>query len=137
MSTKIFVNLPVKDLRRSTEFFTALGSSFDARFTDENATCLVITEDICAELLLEPFFTSFTKKAVADTATSNEAILALEVESKARVDELVSKAVAAGGRLSNQPVDQGFMYGGGFEDPDGHLWEVFYMDPNAMPQAQE
>lgn len=137
MSTKIFVNLPVKDLRRSTEFFTALGSSFDARFTDENATCLVITEDICAELLLEPFFTSFTKKAVADTATSNEAILALEVESKARVDELVSKAVAAGGRLSNQPVDQGFMYGGGFEDPDGHLWEVFYRDPNAMPQAQE
>lgn len=132
MSTKIFVNLPVKDLSRSMGFFKALGYTFNAQFTDENAACLVISDDIYAMLLVEPFFTSFTNKAIADTATTAEAIVALGVESHARVDELVSKAVAAGGRLSTAPKDQGFMYGGGFADPDGHLWEVFHMDPGAV-----
>ena len=135
MSTKIFVNLPVKDLRKSIDFFTALGFSFNPQFTDENAGCLVISDDIYAMLLVESFFKSFTKKDIADATKTTEAIVALGVESRERVDELVDKALAAGGLPSNDTNDQGFMYGRSFQDPDGHLWEVFYMDPAAVQQA--
>jgi predicted lactoylglutathione lyase len=131
MSTQIFVNLPVKDLARSIAFFEALGYSFNQQFTDENAGCLVISDDIYAMLLTERYFKTFTKKVVADATKSTEAIVALGVESKERVDELADKALAAGGKPSNEPMDQGFMYGRSFQDPDGHLWEVFYMDPAA------
>jgi len=135
MSTKIFVNLPVKDLGKSIDFFTALGFSFNPQFTDENAGCLVISDDIYAMLLVESFFKSFTKKDIADATKTTEAIVALGVESRERVDELVDKALAAGGLPSNDTNDQGFMYGRSFQDPDGHLWEVFYMDPAAVQQA--
>ncbi|GAA0688684.1 VOC family protein [Kitasatospora atroaurantiaca] len=132
MATKIFVNLPVKDLARSIEFFTKLGFTFNQQFTDENAGCLVIGDDIFAMLLVEPFFKNFTKKEIADATTSTEAIVALGVESRQRVDELVDKAFAAGARPSNETSDQGFMYGRSFQDLDGHLWEVLYMDPAAV-----
>jgi predicted lactoylglutathione lyase len=132
MSTKIFVNLPVKDLGRSIDFFTALGFSFAPAFTDENAGCLVISEDIYAMLLVEPFFQTFTTKEIVDATKGTEAIVALGVESRERVDELVDKALAAGGGPANDTNDQGFMYGRSFQDPDGHLWEVVYMDPAAV-----
>ncbi|MFW6721650.1 VOC family protein [Streptomyces sp. MAR4 CNY-716] len=135
MPHKIFVNLPVKDLDRSMAFFTALGYRFDENFTDENATCLVITDDIYAMLLTEPFFKGFTKKEIADTATSTEAILALSVDTREAVDEIVDKALASGGGVANEPNDQGFMYGRSFLDPDGHQWEIFWMDPAAATAA--
>jgi uncharacterized protein len=127
--TKIFVNLPVKDLNRSKGFYSALGYSFNQQFTDENAACLVITDDIYAMLLTEPFFKTFTKKDIADATTSTEAIVALGVESKQRVDELADKALASGGQPANDTSDRGFMYSRSFYDPDGHFWEVLWMDP--------
>lgn len=129
MSTKIFVNLPVKDLPRSMKFFSSLGYSFNPQFTDENAACMVIAEDIFAMLLVEKFFKSFTPKEIADSHKTTEVLTALFVESREKVDELVSKAVAAGGKTYREPQDMGFMYGHGFEDLDGHLWEVGWMDP--------
>jgi len=132
MSTKIFVNLPVKDLGKSIEFFTKLGFTFNQQFTDENAGCLVIGDDIFAMLLVEPFFKNFTKKAIVDATTGTEAIVALGVESRQRVDELVDKAFAAGAKPSNETSDQGFMYSRSFQDLDGHLWEILYMDPAAV-----
>jgi predicted lactoylglutathione lyase len=132
MSTKIFVNLPVKDLARSVAFFKGLGYSFNPQFTDENAACLVIGDDIFAMLLVEPFFRRFTKKEIADATTTTEAIVALGVESRERVDELVDKALASGGQAANETDDQGFMYGRSFQDPDGHIWEVLWMDPKTV-----
>jgi len=133
MATKqIFVNLPVKNLEKSKAFFTALGYGFNAQFTDANAACLVIEEgSIHAMLLVEDFFKTFTDKSIADTRHSTEVLLCLSCESRAEVDELVAKAVAAGGTTPRPPQDYGFMYGHGFEDIDGHLWELTYMDPNA------
>jgi len=138
MSTQIFVNLPVQDLQRSVDFFTALGYSFDPRFSDENATCLVIDEGhIYAMLLTHEFFKKFTKKQIADAKASTEAILALSADSREAVDELVDKALASGGSASNEPDDQGFMYSRSFQDPDGHLWEVLSMDMAAMSQPSQ
>lgn len=136
MSTKIFVNLPVKDLGKSVDFFTKLGFSFDPQFTDDNATCMVISDDIYAMLLVEPFFKSFTNKEIVDATKSTEAILALGVDSRLRVDELVDKALAAGGQSGSFSSDEGFMYGRSFQDVDGHIWEVLYMDPTEV-QAQD
>lgn len=137
MATKqIFVNLPVKDLDKSKAFFNALGYSFNPQFTDANAACMVVQEgSIHAMLLVESFFKTFTDKAIADTRTSTEVLLCLSCESRAEVDELVAKAVAAGGTTPRAPQDLGFMYGHGFQDLDGHLWELVFMNPNAqMPQ---
>lgn len=135
MATKIFVNLPVADLHRSTEFFTRLGYSFDPRFSDENAACLIISDDIYAMLLTRSFFQSFINKEIADTGTSNEAILALTVDSRQRVDDLVDRAMAAGGTAGGEATDEAGMYGRTFQDPDGHLWEVFHMEiePSRTP----
>jgi len=135
MSTKIFVNLPVKNLDKSIAFFTQLGFTFNAQFTDENATCMIISEDIFVMLLTENFFKSFTKKPIADATKSTEVILALSADSREQVDELVNKAFAAGATSSMFDQDQGFMYGRSFQDLDGHLWEVMYMDPNAIAPA--
>jgi uncharacterized protein len=132
-STKIFINLPVKDLHRSIDFFTELGFTFDKRFTDDKAACLVISDDIYAMLLTEPFFKSFTSKEIADSNQSTEAILALGVQSRERVDELVDKALAAGGSPAGDTQDQGFMYGRSFQDPDAHNWEVIYTDMSKVP----
>jgi uncharacterized protein len=133
MPTSIFVNLPVTDLPRSMAFFSALGYTFNKQFTDEKAACLVISETIYAMLLTEPFYKTFLKKEICNTATHNEVILALSVDSREEVDAMVAKAVAAGGSTPMPPTDHGFMYQHGFEDPDGHVWEVFWMDPN-VPQ---
>ena len=132
MSTKIFVNLPVRDLSRSIDFFTGLGFSFDAQFTDENAACLVISDDIYAMLLVEKFFKSFTPKQVADATRTTEAIVALGLDSREQVDELAGKALASGGRPANEPMEHDAMYGRSFQDPDGHIWEVFHLDPAAV-----
>jgi uncharacterized protein len=129
MPTKIFVNLPVEDLTRATEFFTALGYKFNSQFSDENAGCLVISDDIFAMLLTKPMFAKFTPKPVADAHTSSEVIVALSADSREEVDRLFNAAVGAGGTAGAFSMDDGFMYGRSFADPDGHLWEVLYMAP--------
>jgi predicted lactoylglutathione lyase len=133
MATQIFVNLPVKDLKRSVAFFTRLGYSFNPQFTDENATCMIVGDNIFVMLLVESFFKTFTPKALCDAKTHTEVLVCLSVDSRAQVDELVRKAVAAGGTTPNAEKDYGFMYGHGYQDLDGHLWELVYMDPNAAP----
>jgi len=133
MATQIFVNLPVKDLNKSIEFFTKLGFTFNPQFTNENATCMVVSDTIYVMLLVEKFFKTFIKKEICDTSKYTESIICLSAENKAKVDELVSKAVAAGGTTPNPKQDLGFMYGHGFQDLDGHLWEVNWMDMSAAP----
>ena len=127
---KIFVNLPVLDLSRSKEFFQALGYTFDSDFTDDQAACLVLGDDIFVMLLVKPFFKGFITNEVADTKTVAEAIIALSADSREAVDALVDKALSAGGSASTELQDMGFMYSRSFLDPDGHHWEVFYMDPD-------
>ena len=135
MSRMIFVNLPVKDLGKSVEFFTGLGFSFNQQFTDENATCMVISEQACVMLLVEDFFQTFTTKAIADTVTHTETMIALSAESRAEVDDLVTKALAAGGQPAGDAQDHGYMYGRSFQDPDGHIWEIIWMDPSVPEQS--
>jgi predicted lactoylglutathione lyase len=134
-SRKIFINLPVQDLKRSTEFFSRLDFQFNQQFTDEKATCMIINEDAFAMLLTEPFFRTFTKKEICNTNTHSEGLFALSCNSRAEVDEMVNKAIAAGGKHAMDPVDHGFMYGWSFCDPDGHQWEVLWMDPKAIQQG--
>lgn len=131
MSSKIFVNLPVKDLAKSIEFFTSVGYTFNEQLTDDKAGCLVITQDIFAMLLAEPFYSSFTNKPIADPATS-EVIIALSQDSREDVDRLAQAALAAGAQPAKETDDQGFMYTRSFYDLDGHHWEIFHMDPAAV-----
>ncbi len=131
-SRKMFVNLAVKELERSVEFFTKLGFSFDPRFTDETATCMIVGDDAFVMLLVESRFKDFTKKELADPTRQTEAILALSAESREQVDELADRALAAGGSPANDPIEIEFMYGRSFEDLDSHVWEVFWMDPSAL-----
>jgi uncharacterized protein len=131
MSRMIFVNLPVQDLDRSVAFFRGLGFTFNEQFTDRNATCMEVSDQACVMLLVRPFFATFTTKDVADAAASTEAILAVSARSRAEVDTLVDRALALGGAVAKQPSDEGFMYGRSFYDPDGHAWEVMWMDPAA------
>ena len=135
MARQIFVNLPIKNMKRSQAFFRNLGFDFNPQFTNEQGACLVISENIYAMLLVESFFQSFTKKPIADATKSTEVLVCLSCESRAEVDALVAKALAAGGTVPNAPQDYGFMYGHGFEDPDGHMWELSYMDLTAMPPS--
>jgi predicted lactoylglutathione lyase len=135
MATKIFVNLPVKDLRKSVEFFTQLGFTFNPRFTDETATCMIVAEDIFVMLLTEEKFKTFTPKKICDATESTEVLVCLSCESRAKVDEMVRKAVAAGGTTYNELQDHGFMYGHGFQDLDGHIWELVFMDPGAVGEG--
>jgi uncharacterized protein len=135
MPTQIFVNLPVKDLKKSVAFFTRLGYTFDPQFTDENATCMIVGENIFVMLLVESFFKTFTKKALCDATKSTEVIVCLSTESRAKVDALVAAAVAAGGTTPMPAKDHGFMYQHGFQDLDGHLWELIHM--KSAPPAQE
>lgn len=132
MSRKIFVNLAVADLQRSVAFFTALGFTFNAQFTDESATCMVISDHIYAMLLVEERFKTFTARQPCPTATHTEAFLALSCDSRAEVEKLVHTALAHGGRPAMPAQDLGFMFGWSFYDPDGHHWEPFWMDPMAM-----
>lgn len=133
MIQSLFVNLPVANLARSQAFFSALGLGFNARFTNEQAACLVVNEHISCMLLQRPFFQGFTKLPVADATAATEVLLALQVGSRAEVDGLVAKALAAGGTVPNEKQDLGFMVQHGFADPDGHQWEVFHMDEAVAP----
>ncbi|MBP7565456.1 MAG: VOC family protein [Burkholderiaceae bacterium] len=136
MTRQIFVNLPIKEMARSQAFFRSLGFDFNPQFTNEQGACMVIADNIFAMLLVEPFFQGFTKKKIADAHQSTEVLLCLSCDSRAQVDELVAKALAAGGRAPIAPQDHGFMYGHGFEDLDGHQWELVWMNPEgAPPQA--
>lgn len=135
MATKIFVNLPVNDLKKSIDFFTKLGFSFNPQFTDEKATCMIISESIFAMLLTKPFFQTFTKKEIVDAKKSTEVLIALDAESKEKVEEMVKLAVAAGGSIYMPAQDHGWMYQHSFADLDGHQWEILYMDESAVPQV--
>lgn len=131
MATQIFVNLPVKNLDQSVEFFTKLGYAFNPQFTDETATCMIVSDDIFVMLLIEDKFKTFTPKAICDATKSTEVLLCLSCESREKVDEMVHKAVTAGGTTYNEPQDHGFMYGHGYQDLDGHIWELIFMVPDA------
>ncbi len=131
MHKQIFVNLPVVDLKKSQAFFSELGFSFEPRFTNEKAACMIVGENIFAMLLERPFFQGFTAKTIIDAKTHVETLTCLSCESRAEVDELVAKALRAGGTAPRPVQDLGFMYGHGFDDLDGHAWEFVHMDPNA------
>lgn len=134
MSQKIFVNLPVKDLKRSIEFFTKLGYKFNPQFTDETAACMVISDHIFVMLLTEAKFKQFTPKEIADAVRTTEVLTCLSSESKEAVNELVDKALAAGATETRDAQDYGFMFGRSFNDLDGHIWEIMWMDENAVEE---
>ena len=126
MSAKIFINLPVVDLQKSVDFFTGLGYSFDSRFTDDTATCMIVSDEICVMLLTHQKFEEFVPKRIADARECTEFLLCLALDSREQVGEMVAKAVELGGNTYKQPQDHGFMYGHGFQDLDGHVWEVIH-----------
>jgi hypothetical protein len=133
---KIFVNLPVKDLDRSIRFFTELGFRFDPRFTDETATCMIVSDEAFVMLLVEERFRDFTKKEIVDATTQTEAIIALSAPTREDVDDIADGAIAAGGSPAIDPIEMEGMYSRSFQDPDGHHWEVVWMDPAAIEQGQ-
>ena len=133
MPRNLYVNLPVRDLQRSVGFFAALGFSFNPMFTDENATCMIVNEGASVMLLVEPYFATFTGKPVADARAVTETLLALSLDSRAEVDAFVAKALAGGASEYAETRDLGFMYQRGIADPDGHQWEVFFMDESQFP----
>ena len=138
MAAKIFVNLPVKDLDKSKEFFTKIGFSINPQFTNEKAACVVISETIFTMILKEEFFKTFIhNKEISDATKSTEVLVALSAESKEQVNEMLEKAIAAGAKEYRAAEDHGFMFSRSFEDPDGHIWEVFWMDMNAVPPKPE
>jgi predicted lactoylglutathione lyase len=129
MTRQIYVNLAVKDLKRSLAFFGRLGFEFNPKFTDEKAACMIVNENAYVMLLSEPFFQTFTKRNLCDTSSHTEGLFAISCPSREAVDAMVSMAVAAGGANAMDPQDHGFMYGWSFYDLDGHHWEVMWMDP--------
>ncbi|NBM18971.1 VOC family protein [Streptomyces sp. GC420] len=128
----IFVNLAVDDLDTSKKFFTELGYSINPQFTTDDCACVVISDTIVAMLLTRQRYQDFTSKKIADSTTTSEVLLCLSAESREKVDELADKALAVGGSPAGEPQDHGFMYGRSFQDPDGHTWEVMWMDPAAV-----
>ena len=128
-SRKIFVNLPLRDLERTKGFFSALGFRFNAQFTNDDAACMVLSEDGYVMLLTHPFWGRFTRRAIADTSVVTECLVALSCSSRAEVDELFGKALEAGGGAAAEGQDMGFMDQKSFYDLDGHHWEIFWMDP--------
>jgi uncharacterized protein len=133
MATKIFINLPVKNLDNSISFFTKLGFSFNPQFTDDKAGCIVISDNIFAMLLTEAYFQTFTKKHVYDAKTSTEVLITLNIDSKEELQQLVQKAKESGAVIDSEPQDHGWMYQHGFADLDGHQWELAYMDATKIP----
>ncbi|MGZ4437962.1 MAG: VOC family protein [Nocardioides sp.] len=131
MSRMIFVHLPVADLDRSVAFFAGLGFGFDAQFTHAEATCMVVNDRACVMLLSRPFFSTFTRREPVDARHQVEAILAVSADSRDDVDTMVDEALASGGTPAGEARDRGFLYGRSFHDPDGHQWEVLWMDPAA------
>lgn len=138
MAKQIFVNLPVKDLNKTIAFFTKLGFRFNPKFTDQNGTCMILGENIFAMLLAEKFFKNFIPdKEVSNAKKNTEVLTALSVDSRAKVDEMMEKVFEAGGKEYRKAQDYGWMYGRAFEDLDGHIWEVFYMDETKMPEEMK
>lgn len=136
MAKQIFVNLPIKDLEKTISFFKHLGFTFNDQFTDDKAACMIINDgSIYAMLITEAFFKTFTKKSIADAKKTTEVLIALDTESKEEVDELVKKAIEAGGSLYAEPQDHGWMYQHSFADLDGHQWELLYMDESKLPKG--
>jgi predicted lactoylglutathione lyase len=133
MHSQIFVNLPVKDLKRSVLFFTGLGYTFNPTFTDENATCMIIGDNLFVMLLVKKFFSTFTSKSITDTTRSTEVINCVACSSREHVDTLVAKARAGGAKVPREPQDHGFMYSHGYEDLDGHTWELVHMTGEPPP----
>ena len=129
---KLFVNVPVRDVQRSIDFFEALGFTFNAQFTDATATCMLVGEDAYFMLLDRERFAGFSKRPTGDARTETSALFAISVNSREEVDAVVKKAIAAGGSHAADPQDHGFMYAWSFYDLDGHHWEVFWMDPAAV-----
>lgn len=132
MSRMLFVNLPVRDLQKSMAFFTALGFTYNQQFTDEKAACMIVSDQAFVMLLTEPFFRGFMKNELCDTSKYSETLLALSCESREDVNQMVQKAIEAGGRHAMDSTDHGFMYSWSFYDLDGHHWEVMWMDPTAV-----
>jgi uncharacterized protein len=130
----LFVNLAVKDLERSMSFFRGLGFEFNPQFTDNKAACMIFNEHAYAMLLTEPFFQGFTRRSLCDTQKQNETLLALSCNSRDEVRQMVERALDSGGSKAMEPIDHGWMYAWSFYDPDGHHWEVVYMDSAAMPE---
>lgn len=130
-TSNIFVNVPVKNLEASKLFFEKVGFEFNPQFTDEKAACMVLGDNIFVMLLVESYFRSFINKEIADASSTTEVILAISADSREHVDEIVNRAFAAGAKEYNDPTDHGFMYAWSFEDLDGHLWEITYMDPSS------
>jgi predicted lactoylglutathione lyase len=136
MNTQIFVNLPVKDLEVSKSFYEKLGFSINPQFSDETAACVVISDTIYVMLLTHDKARAFTPKEIANAHKATEVLNALSIESKSKVNKLADKALAAGGTKAGDTQDLGFMYSRSFNDPDGHIWEVFWMDMEAVNNAQ-
>lgn len=132
ISRKLFVNIPVRDVQRSIDFFETLGFAFNTQFTDATGTCMLVGEDAYFMLLTAEKFGAFSKRPLGDARQETNAILAITANSRAEVDTLVEKALAAGGSAAADPQDHGFMYVRSFYDLDGHHWEVFWMDPSAV-----
>lgn len=137
MSRLLFLNLPVRDLDASVAFFTKLGFEFNPKFTDESATCMIVSDQAYVMLLVEPRFAEFATKPVADARTTTEALICVSADSREGVDAFADAALAAGGSPAKDPQDFGFMYGRSFQDLDGHHWEVMWMDPAAVEQGPE
>ena len=135
MATTIFVNLPVKDLKRSMDFFAKLGFAFNPQFTDESGAGMIIDERSNVMLLTHAKFKGFAPNPICDAKKATEVLICLSRESRAAVDDLVKRAVAAGGNTYSEPQDYGFMYGHGFQDLDGHVWELMWMDASKLPKA--
>jgi predicted lactoylglutathione lyase len=131
MARQLFVNLAVRDVAKSMAFFSVLGFTFNLKFTDDNAACMIINDDAFVMLLAEPFFRTFTKREPCDTRSQTEGLFALSCDSRDVVDAMVHRAVDSGGSYAMDPIDHGFMYGWSFYDLDGHHWEVLWMDPAA------
>ena len=133
MASRIFINLPVKDINASMRFFSQIGFEFDQRFSSPDTLCMVVSEHIYVMLLERARFKTFTKKPISDAHTHTEVLIALDADSREGVDDMVRKALEAGGALYAEPIDHGFMYSHSFEDLDGHQWEIGYMDMSQIP----
>ncbi|MFP5081705.1 VOC family protein [Pedobacter sp. JCM 36344] len=134
MAKKIFINLPVADLQKAMTFYTAIGFTNNPMFTDETAACMTLTEEIYVMLLTHPKFKEFTKKEIGNTIKMASVINSLSVDSNEEVNTMIERAIVAGGTEPNEAKDFGFMQQRSFEDLDGHLWEVLYMDLSKFPQ---
>ena len=136
MNTQIFLNLPVNNLNKSVDSFAQLGYTFNPQFTDETASCMIVSDSIFVMLLTEAKFKTYTPKAICDATKNTEVLICLSCQNRADVDEMVAKAVTAGGSTYNEPQNHGFMYVHGYQDLDGHIWELIYMESCATNQSQ-